>query len=328
MYRYTTGALSLESACKVAYFRGKLAETVRVKNANSPGAMISINLAEDQVSAYLQNIDNPGLSAVICIACVNSPFNCTLSGQEWAINVVKAQADTDGIFAQKLATGVAYHSPYLRFISDEYVLLMGGLRRGQDGDTPVSMVSSVTGQPISPSTLLSAQYWADNMLSPVQFFKAVQYLGDQRQQAVDTLTDILEIGPHPALRRPIQDTLSFLESNIRYQYTLHRSGSPTVRILDLAGRLFCLGYPVCISTVNQQHSPLPFLVNCPPYPFDRSPFWSESRLSRDYRLRGKVSRDTLGARVADWNPLEPRWRNFLSVQSHSWIGDHKVYPFT
>ncbi|KAL5338239.1 hypothetical protein BJX70DRAFT_215652 [Aspergillus crustosus] len=321
---YTTGALCLESACKVAHFRGKLAERVRVKSPSSPGAMIAINLPEDQVSEYLEKTNKTGLSAAVCIACVNSPLNCTLSGQEWAIDAVKAQADTDGIFAQKLATGVPYHSLYLRCISEEYVLLMGNLKRGQEGRTPVSMVSSVSGQPISPSTLLSAQYWADNMLSPVQFLKAVQYVGSQRQETVNTLTDILEIGPHPALRRPIQDTLSYLESKIRYHYTLHRSESSTTRILDLAGELFCLGYPVCISTTNQQHTPLPFLVDCPPYPFDRSQFWSESRLSRDYRLRGKASKDTLGTRVADWNPLEPRWRNFFSVESHSWIGDHKI----
>ncbi|KAL4881183.1 hypothetical protein BJY04DRAFT_227866 [Aspergillus karnatakaensis] len=321
---YTSGALSLESACKVAYFRGQLAERVRFENVNSPGAMLSINLAEDQVSEYLQRIDKPGLCEAICIACVNSPSNCTLSGPEWAIDAVSAQAEKDGLYAQKLSTGVAYHSPYLQSISDEYVLLMGDLNRGQDRDTPVSMVSSVTGRPISPSTLLSAQYWAENLLSPVQFFNAVQGLGDRKQQTVDTFTDIVEIGPHPALRRPIRDTLAYLESGIRYHYTLHRSQSPTMRILDLAGRLFCLGYSVCISSVNQQHSPLPILVYCPPYPFDRSQFWSESRVSRNYRLRGKPIRDTLGARAADWNPLEPRWRNFFSLNSHPWIRDHQI----
>ncbi|KAL2835135.1 polyketide synthase [Aspergillus cavernicola] len=323
---YTNGALSLKSACKVAYFRGKLAEKLRVQNLTSPGAMISINMAENQVSGYLENIGATGLNLAVCIACVNSPLNCTLSGPEWAIDAVKAQADADGIFAQKLRTGVPYHSSYMQVISEEYLSLMGELE-GARGPyaPPVPMVSSVSAQPINQSVLATARYWVDNMVSPVRFSNAVQYLAEQQTfGALGTVTDFVEIGPHPALRRPVQDTLSHVKSEIRYLNTLHRSQSAIKCILELAGRLFCLGYPVCIKTVNQQDASLPFLVDCPPYPFNRLPFWAESRLSRDFRLRGSTCRETLGVRVSDWNPLEPRWRNFFSVESHPWIGHHKI----
>ena len=116
--RYTIGALSLESACKVSYFRGQLAGELRAaQEISSPGAMLSINLAEDKVESYLAGVAEKEASSTsaatsdrLNAACVNSPLNCTLSGPEAAIDAVKAQADLDGIFAAKLKTGVAYHS--------------------------------------------------------------------------------------------------------------------------------------------------------------------------------------------------------------------------
>ncbi|KIA75375.1 hypothetical protein HK57_00158 [Aspergillus ustus] len=321
---YTAGALTLESACKVGYFRGKVAEKMRVQMFAAPGAMLSINLAEEQVPEYLNKVPMHGISSLLTIGCANSPLNCTLSGLESAIDAVKARADEDGIFAQKLGTGLPYHSPFMRTLSKEYLLLIGELEGCADPSTLLPMVSTVSAEPANPSTLTTAQYWVENLVSPVQFRDAVLNLAKQRQ--FGTFTDVVEIGPHPSLRRSIQDTLAHAKSDIRYLSTLHRSQSGVKCILELAGRLFCIGYPVSVSAVNGQESSssLPFLINGPSYPFERLHFWVEPRLSRGFRLRGPSYKDTLGARVADWNPLAPRWRNFFSIESHPWIGDHKI----
>ncbi|KAK3933755.1 thiolase-like protein [Diplogelasinospora grovesii] len=99
---YAMGALSLESACKVSCFRGQLAGKLRAADS---GAMISLNLAEDEVLAYLEKIGTA--AAGVSVACINSPLNCTLSGPECAIEALKEQAQRDQIFAQKLKTGIA-----------------------------------------------------------------------------------------------------------------------------------------------------------------------------------------------------------------------------
>ncbi|KAL2843708.1 hypothetical protein BJY01DRAFT_248483 [Aspergillus pseudoustus] len=325
---YTAGALTLESACKVAYFRGKVAGKLRVQSLTAPGAMISINLAEEQVAEYLNKVPVPGIGSNLTIACVNSPQNSTLSGLESAIDAVKAQADADGIFAQKLRTGLPYHSPYMETISEEYLSVMGELEACADPSTLLPMVSTVSAQPVTPLTLATAQYWVDNLISPVRFRDALLNLANQRP--FGTFTDFVELGPHPSLQRYVQDTLAHAKSEIRYLSTLQRSQSAEKCILELAGRLFCIGHPVSVATVNGQESSssLPFLTNCPAYPFERLPFWAEPRLSRGFRLRGLNNKDTLGARVADWNPLAPRWRNFFSIESHQWIGDHKVRGLT
>lgn len=324
--RYASGGLSLESACRVSYFRGLLAGKLREANTSSPGAMLSINLSPHHISEYLEKT---GVTTVN-VACINSPLNVTLSGIEEAIDKVKSQADRDGIFAQKLKTGVAYHSSSMEAIASEYLAALEGLIKRKDG-IKVPMVSSVTGKSISLETLSTGQYWVDNMLSPVRFAEVVQVIANKnsaRKLGLPNITDLIEIGPHPALRRPVKDTLSEMSNaakGVRYDYVLHRSHPAAQTTLELAGQLFCQGYPVSISAVNQRNKKQNFLVDCPKYPFDRSQrYRAESRISRDFRLREAVKGELLGVRVSDWNPLEPRWRNFWSTDSSPWTGDHKV----
>ncbi|KAI5917692.1 hypothetical protein F4810DRAFT_640865 [Camillea tinctor] len=335
---YAIGALSLQSACKVSYFRGKLAGRLR-SNSSLPGVMMSVNLAQDQVHDYLTRRGPDGIESFINVACVNSPLNCTLSGNEFAIDTLKQQLDKDQIFAQKLKTGVAYHSPYMAAIAREYLIEMGTLEAGngrlKGSRSSIPMVSSVTGRIIRPSILTTAQYWVDNMVSPVQFADAIRILCQSSltlKVGTGIITDIVEIGSHSALRRPIQDTLAKPDSRkkkVRYTSVLHRSKPAVQSTLEFVGYLFCHGHAVSITAANQQSATegpfAKFLVDCPEYPFDHShTYWAESRLSKDFRLREPVTGDTLGSRFHDWNPLEPRWRNFWSVETTPWVGDHVV----
>ncbi|KAI6084919.1 hypothetical protein F4821DRAFT_164132 [Hypoxylon rubiginosum] len=333
---YAIGALSLPAACKVSYFRGQLAGKLRA-TSSTPEAMMSVNIPEDEVHGFLESI-SANVAAQINIACINSPLNCTLSGQESALDIAKDKLDKDGIFAQKLKTGVAYHSPSMSKIADEYIRLMGSLDDGNPKGirSSIPMVSSVTGKTIKPASLATAQYWVNNMVSPVRFADAIFVLTQKTstlKMGMGNITDLIEVGAHPALRRPVQDTLTKAgnkNKQVRYSYVLHRSHSAVQTTLELLGQLFCHGHAVLIPSANQDATspaPIPrrFLVDCPKYPFDHSKtYWSESRLSRDFRLREGVKGETLGARSFDWNPLDPRWRNFLSVETTPWIGDHVI----
>ncbi|PGH18371.1 hypothetical protein AJ79_00437 [Helicocarpus griseus UAMH5409] len=317
---YAIGALSLASACKVAYFRGHVAGELRNCNTSSPGAMISINLAPDQVLDFLSKIKE---IKGVGIACVNSPLNVTLSGPEAYIDAINVQANQDGIFALKLKTRVAYHSPAMRSVAAEYLSLMGSLEPSRL--LPIPMFSTVTGKALGPAELATGQYWVDNMVSPVIFATAVKLMASKTMNL--GITDWVEVGPHPALRRYVQDTLG--KDRIYYSTALQRSHSAAQKVMELAGTLFCRGYDISLTAVNNQEGKemgsIPLLVDCPPYPFDHSnKFWAENRISRDYRLRMPTKGGVLGQRVPDWNPLQPRWRSFLSIETHPWIGHHVV----
>ncbi|KAJ0117477.1 hypothetical protein J7T55_003893 [Diaporthe amygdali] len=343
---YSVGALSFESACKVAYYRGWLTGKLVKSISADPGAMMSANLPEAQVDAYLEKVglDVSASTRKIHVACVNSPSNVTLSGNEKAIDQLKEHLDADGIFSQKLRTGVAYHSPVMKAIVEEYLSCVGPVEaRPSAHNTAAFMVSSVTGQSISPASLSNGQYWVDNLVSPVRFADALQYIvlgAPKMESGFKTVTDFLEVGPHAALRRPVQDTLRQAVGGGSFRYTslLSRFESPVKSVLTTVGAFFTQGYPVSITAAIRQGSDSEqhpsYLVDLPQYPFDHTQLhWHESRISRDWRFREPVPRTVLGTRSPDWNPLLPRWRKLLSVEDMPWIADHIIdktilYPAT
>lgn len=339
---YTAGALSLASACKVAYFRGQLAGKVR--DTAAKGAMISVNLAADDIPRYLQAIGLEVASS-LTVACVNSPLNSTLSGPYDTIKAVQDRLDRDGIFARTLDTGVAYHSPAMQSIAEDYLELMGLLepRATPDNNTTwPAMFSSVTGEIATRRLSADPKYWVDNLVSPVRFSEAINALSSTQGVSI---SDFVEIGPHSALRRPILDTVVVTDSSsagednqLSYHSTLVRGQAACETVLKTVGRLFCGGHPVSVQAANQQQQqqeheqnltnggrPLSFRNDCPPFPFDHSQrYWTEPRLSRDFRLREPVPRSSLGARYQHWNPLEPVWRQLLCVEGMPWVEDHEV----
>ena len=324
---YCIGALSLESACKVAYHRGRLANQLMV-SLPRPGAMISVNIPESGVSTYLAKAS---LSGNIHVACVNSPFNVTLSGDEADIDSLKDQLNEDGIFAQKLRTGVAYHSPAMHAISAEYHSSMGPLERGEQ-QSSIFMVSSVTGTVVDVDALVTGSYWVDNLVSPVRFADALRYLAvtAPKLDRNHTMHDYVEIGPHAALKRPTTETLGQYTTKMqaRYMSLLSKFDSSLRSTLRTIGCLFTYGHAPSIDAANLQDAQkerLQILVDLPEYPFDRSQtYWHETRLSRDWRMRNNAPRSVLGICATDWNPSEPRWRKMLSLEETPWLADHVV----
>ncbi|KAI1734393.1 polyketide synthase PksD [Xylaria scruposa] len=321
---YTIGALSLEAACKVAYHRGRLAK--RLTTLPVQGSMISVNISEENVHDYMEKTS---LLADIHVACVNSPFNVTLSGPEASIDELQVHLEQDNIFSRKLNTGVAYHSPAMQEIASEYVSSMGVLDQQENSDDNIMMISTVNGEIVSKNKVSESQYWAHNLTSTVRFVDALRYLALVAPK-IDGLTKVstyLEVGPHCSLRRPINDTLvqSIDKNRFDYAFTLSKFESPLKTILEVTGRLFSRGYPVLLTATEAKKSiNPPFLVDLPGYPFNHSrTYWHETRLSREWRFR-KESPRFLGVQVADWNSLEPRWRKMLSIDEIPWIADHVV----
>lgn len=321
---YTVGALSHQAACKVAYYRGQVAQEIRQVSVSNPGAMMSVNLAESEVLAHLKYLK---IEETVHIACVNSPTNVTLSGPSECIDILKCRFDQLKIFAQKVNTGVAYHSPAMRAASTNYLQLMRELDMGSGGAQPITMISTITGHIATSEMLAMPQYWVNNLLMPVRFVDALARLEGGSESfplplEAGSITDLVEIGPHAALRRPVMDTIK----SRRYHTVLKRGHNPLRTILEALGALFCHGHPVSVLTANAQGDGThPYLVDCPIYPFDHSRrYWAESRLSRDYRLRPFSPGYLIGERAHDWNPLRPRWRNWLCTETMPWLADHVV----
>ncbi|KAI0015071.1 BcPKS1, polyketide synthase [Xylariomycetidae sp. FL0641] len=343
---YATGALSLSSALRVSYFRGKFAAVLKASSTGT-GAMLAADLSVKE----LRMIIDEQATGKIHIACVNSPRNTTVSGYELDIDTLKQYLDKRSIRSRKLRTGVAYHSPHMRSVAAEYARSLSGLSGCERQTACPQIISSVTGKlvPRLDNCLCTPEYWVANLVSPVEFLEAMstlsKYMGERRtrklgEPKVELVRDIVEIGPHSALRRPILECLGAhaTGAGVRYHTALIRGSSASHTWLTLVGSLFVQGYTVDLAKANGSEncvlSSSRLLVDLPSYPFDHSKiYWQESEASKQSRLRMAPKTELLGVPVSEWNPHEACWRKFFDLSETAWVGHHKVngkiiYPAT
>jgi acyl transferase domain-containing protein len=156
---YCAGGLSMHSACKVAYFRGKLAATIPDSKSATQGAMISVALSETDILPYFEEVKYLFPDPRLTVACINSPSNITVSGNNDQIDALRLLLDDAGIFARKLQVNVAYHSPHMESIVEAYRYHLQDLQAGDLLGGTTSMISSVTGRLVDIRDLSDGQYW-------------------------------------------------------------------------------------------------------------------------------------------------------------------------
>ena len=306
--------------------------------------MISVDLSEADIIPYLEEFKDS-----LRIACFNSPQNVTISGDEIAIDLLKAKLAAKDVSASKLRTGAAYHSGQMRKITDAYGECLKDLS-GRDSDPRlrVTMYSSVTGVELTKKGVLSTpEYWVKNLVQPVQYFWAISRMvsdssGTRRLGSMkhDAINDLVEIGPHPALQRPTRSILDsqILKFKVRYDYVLHRKRPGLESLLELCGRLWSFGHPIALHKPNQTKTPDmskgQLFADLPQYPFNHAnSYWHETPQSKHSRIRNHPRYELLGTPVAEWNFLEPRWRKIFDSSETPWVEEHKVngksiYPAT
>ena len=335
---YAIGRLPLESAMKVAYYRGLLAS--KVKSSGYQGSMMAAGLSKASAEKEIEALGTE--NGKVGVACVNSPKSVTISGDAPAIIELQQSLSTRGIFARQLLVDTAYHSYHMLSIADEYKEAMGDLVLSPwDEKNEVEMISSVTQQLVTDKDL-DSDYWVQNMVSCVEFSGALELLcqppsGVRKKRGKDFsgIQVLVELGPHSALAGPVKQVITNPSksnskiSSIQYFSALIRGKSAVKSALETAGSLYALGYPVNISaaqsSVNAHKRHPEVLVDLPSYSWNHERrYWAESRLSRNYRFRPFPRTDILGAPFHDWNPIEPRWRNFIRLSEQPWVRSHVV----
>ena len=321
---YCVGALSSESAWKLAYQRGQLSKLLQAGS----GAMMSVGLGENEVNRY---IDRTAQGKAI-VACINSPDSVTVSGDAWALEKLDQNFKSEGIFARKLKVEVAYHSHHMRAVANSYLESIKDITAlTSSADSDVKMFSSVSGK-IIETRALTPEYWVTNLVSPVRFSDAVHSLstyqpGKRRRRGVsEKFADLwLEIGPHGTLVMPVKQTLD--DNTIGYLSILQRGKDAIGTALAVAGELWSQGYNVDLSSTNNSKGAKAkqpsLLVDAPAYPWNHGvEYWSEPRLSTAHRFRRHPRQDLLGSPVE--GSSEPAWRHFLRMSENPWMEDHQV----
>ncbi|KAJ5503703.1 Acyl transferase/acyl hydrolase/lysophospholipase [Penicillium fimorum] len=349
---YATGALSMNDAMSVAYYRGAVASRLLDDQPNR-GTMMAVGISTEKIQPYLDRFQPRQL----VVACVNSPSSVTISGDTLAIDALAQTLKEQQVFSRRLEVGVAYHSPHIEQVAEHYHKLIDHIQpqrldriAGETTPSRASFFSSVSGTMISLEKL-DAQYWVSNLVRQVKFAKSLRTLcfetkgkraghegayrvrraGGAQKPSVDCL---IEIGPHAALSGPIkqilQEDAKLNAANISYISILMRKANAATTSLDAAATLASLNYPIDFGAINRpmgtKRSRKPqLLVDLPTYAWNHTrSYWAEPRLSKTYRNRKSPRMDLLGAPDNMTCPFEPRWRNYLRTSELPWLLDHKI----
>ena len=269
---YAAGALSAQDCWKIAYHRGRLSQAIKTIKPELDGAMMSVGLSEEDTQKYLAKL---APSEIVIIACINSPSNVTVSGDSLALTKLEGLLKMDEVFARRLKVENAYHSPHMQVIADDYHASIDGISVLSPKSAPV-MFSSVTGSQITASEL-DASYWVRNMVSPVQFVKAVQAMvpaaskgGGRRRRGGLSIDTLLEIGPHSALQGPLKQILTAngRAEDITYHSLLLRNQDASNTSLETVGTLWTKGQQLdfhCVNSLDTKPSPAAALTDLPSY---------------------------------------------------------------
>ncbi|KAJ3499830.1 hypothetical protein NLG97_g19 [Lecanicillium saksenae] len=326
---YASGILSFENALIAAYYRGVHMGSGAASADSTPGAMMAVGMTEAEAISEIENY-----AGRIAIAAMNSPSSFTLSGDSDAIQELHDKLSEKKIFARRLQVAQAFHSHHMLPLAPGYMEALAKYPGFKATKTSTAlMVSSVSARKMNTATL-GPEYFAANMTGMVKFSDALTgiLLDEDDTQNVEVL---VEIGPHPALKGPSNQTIDSLKLKVKYLASLDRKQDAYESILSTAGQLFALGYPVDLAHVNQdcyQHPSTGQIVcpavirptlTLPGYAWDHERYWSETRVIKEHRLR-PCRHGILGAPVPGSLATRPRWRNYLRVTEMPWLADHRI----
>lgn len=261
---HISGALSLEDAVKVIFYRSLLQQ----KTAGM-GGMLAVSMPKSDAAQLIEKYNDR-----VSIAAVNSPSSVTLAGESDALNALEKQLSADNIFCRPLRVEVPFHCVVMDVIKDELISLLQSIA---PNETVIPLYSTVTGNLIS-GTELNADYWWHNVREPVEFAKTIK--------AMEDCDVFLEVGPHPVLTQSMNECLSARKSAIVLG-TIKRQQDETAAMFSTFGALHAEGYPV-----NWTHIVQGQFVKLPKYPWQRQAYWRESEISAQDRM-GNMTKRTL-----------------------------------
>lgn len=318
---FAAGALTFETCLSIAYYRGVSAERLKQIRPDIKGAMLALGMSPEAATAMIEDMK---VGQVVVIACINSPSSVTLSGDVEAIAALQAVAEERRIFTRRLHVDVAYHSPHMDIVAEDYRVAIGKIKPMLSKN--VHFYSSLTAAKIS-TLALGSSYWVNNLKSPVQFAKSLFKCCSLNEQSKleNSVTHLIEIGPHSALKGPIRDILVAAPKTsykIGYSSTLVRKENAAVSILNLVSDLFMKGCDLNMTAINFPggEGRRKVLDELPPYSWNHeTEYWHESRISQSHRVKSRTRNDILGTLVPESSDLEPWWRNVLRLDDVPWV---------
>lgn len=330
---YAAGFLTARDAIRIAYLRGHVARHAGGKG--QPGSMFAAVISMEEATALCAQ---PEFAGRITVAAYNGPDNVTISGDASAIQEAEAQLKSNEKFTRLLRVDTAYHSHHMQPCAGPYIEALKECNIRLGPGTSTAWYSSVhKGRKMDrlhDAGVLVSEYWKDNMVNPVLFSEALA-AAVTAEDSVPCLA--IEVGPHPALKGPAQQTIAAALSDTTdppYIGLSDRGTSGIGAFANAIGSFWAHLGPDAIKTdryvrlFNQQKKPS-FIKELPCYPFDHSQsYWYETRKSRACLRRGALPHPLLGTLSEDMVEGEWCWRNYLRPEEIEWLDGHRIQSQT
>lgn len=264
-----SGVFSFEEGVKIIYERAKLMDTL------PKGKMLTINTTETQLSELL------GDNKHIYISGHNYLNNYVLSGLENDIDNFIAFLKEKKIAFIELESTKAFHSRLLSAIQDDFSKI---LNQYEMSSPTIPFVSCYSGKIIGSSSNLETNYWIDQMMNPVLYYKAINTV----LSFVDN-PKLLDIGP----------------SNINYQitkkikkdtdiYMLSKEGRENELFISTIGKLWEKGVSINWDYIFKKANK----VSLPSYAFDKIAFLNE--IDAESMTNSLVERRDYYCNMSEW----------------------------
>ena len=329
---YAAGVFSAWDAIRIAYLRGWVVSRSR----DQAGAMLAAGLSPEEAAEICAQ---PEYKDRATVAACNSPSSVTLSGDRDAIHELEEKLKKENKFVRLLRVNMAYHSHHMNAYSIPYLqaLEVCNIRPATLKTTGTQWYSSVySGEKVSNSLsfALAAEYWKDNMVSPVLFAQALTEATSGKNGLPDL---IVEVGPHHALKGPAVQTLSNSSpsaANIPYIPLASRGFSSVETLATAIGSFWIYLGPMSVNSIAYVEifgsTRTPKVVRgLPVYPFDRSQVhWFDSRWTKVLWNASHPPHPLLGSVSPDTTEGEWRWRNYLRRNEIDWLDGHQVQSQT
>ncbi|GAB1197712.1 hypothetical protein APSETT444_007015 [Aspergillus pseudonomiae] len=327
---FATGLVSASLAIRIAYLRGVISAEYAASTSGGGGSMLAVGMSYEEAKELCE-LD--AFEGRMCVAASNSPDSVTFSGDADAIEHLQGVLEDEATFARLLRVDTAYHSHHMLPCAAPYIQALEECGCAvADGEGQVEQVpwySSVKDTNLPMGLVdVTAEYWKDNLISPVLFSQAVQ-----RAAITHKSLDVgIEVGCHPALKGPCLATIKDALPGVALAYTgcLERGRNDLNAFSQALAYLWEeFGIPSLdadrfMSTISPERSCVSLSKQLPTYSWDHSrSYWTESRATRQH-LRGSKPHLLLGKLSEYSSPLTFQWLNFIRPRDIEWLDGHAL----
>jgi phthiocerol/phenolphthiocerol synthesis type-I polyketide synthase C len=295
---WASGALSLEDAVTVIYFR-----SMYQGKTKGFGAMTAAGLSSEEAQEMLRD---PTYN-LVHLAGVNSHRGVTLAGSAAQLDVLEQVLEERKVYNVRLPLDYAFHSPAMDTIEEG---LTASLLEIQPRDCTLPYISTVTGR-LHNGPDLNAHYWWNNIRQPVLFQQSLDYL---MQDGYDCF---VEVGSHPVLRSYLQDQARNNNVNAAIIPTLTKKAGDQRELEQsvaaaIAAEIADLS---CFFPVAGQR------IELPTYCWQHEGHWHPVT-AESYKLLQRYAEHPLLGTPLPRRPLH--WENEIDTALMPWLADHKV----